>query len=223
MISACDWLPQAESVDGDSHMKHRKPGAGALWSMAVDVLIAVLVVVLIRVFALPVFVIPSRSMTPTLQVGDRVVVAKISMPFRHVQRGDVVVFRDELGWLPASERSSSMEKGGYLVKRVIGVGGDHVACCSPSGRLLVNGEETDEKYVQGLPAAPALFDVTIPQGRLWVMGDNRDDSADSLRHWQAGAEAFLPESAVVGPVWFVYWPVSRWGASMSGAAGKNGT
>lgn len=175
-----------------------------VWPEVRVVAVAVVCVLVVRVFVFPVFLIPSSSMAGTLLVGDRVVVSRIAMLSGGVRRGDVVVFRDSLGWLSDGQRS------GYLVKRVVGVGGDRVSCCSPEGRVMVNGVPVREDYVDRLPAAPVPFDVTVPDGRLWVMGDNRGDSADSLRHWLWGDDPFVPVGDVVGPVGLVVWPLSRW-------------
>lgn len=181
--------------------------------------------VLVRVFVFPLFVIPSPSMHDTLHEGDRVVVSKIAGMLGSPHRGDVVVFKDSLGWLQSSPSSSanSLTRIGrsvgilpnqvtrYLVKRVIGVGGDHVKCCTPSGKLTVNGVEITEKYIaEGQIPSKSSFDVTVPQGHLWVMGDNRGNSADSLWHFLGGDYPYIADDDVVGPVVFILWPFSRW-------------
>lgn len=115
-----------------------------------------------------VFTLDSASMQPTLQPGDLVVANRLDRP----GRGDLVVFRDPGGWV------RSGVAGAYLVKRVIGMPGDRVSCCS-RGALVVNGAPLAEPYLSGRPASALAFDVTVPGGALWVMGDNRDDSRDS--------------------------------------------
>lgn len=114
-----------------------------------------------------VFTLDSASMRPTLEPGDWVLANRLAEP----GRGDLVVFRDPGGWV----RSGASP---YLVKRVIGVPGDRVACCS-RGALVINGAALAEPYLSGGSAGALAFDVTVPDGALWVLGDNRADSRDS--------------------------------------------
>ncbi len=185
---------------------------------------ATVVALLLRMFVVQVYQIPSSSMEDTLQVGSRIAVGRLPGIGTDVQRGDVVVFEDSLGWLgevdeesqtffrPVAEFLGLLPKNGeqVVVKRVIGVGGDTVACCDPEGRLTVNGEPIDEPYVKGLPGATGEFSVQIPEDSLWVMGDNRSNSADSLYHYSHGTPAFVPTSAVIGRAWAEIWPISSW-------------
>lgn len=129
--------------------------------------LALLVGVLVPGRVAHVFTLDSASMTPALEPGDRVLVNRLDEP----GRGDLVVFRDPGGWV----RSGASP---YLVKRVIGVGGDRVSCCS-RGALMVNGAPLPEPYLAGGTAGTLGFDVTVPAGALWVLGDNRADSRDS--------------------------------------------
>ncbi|PZF86604.1 signal peptidase I [Jiangella anatolica] len=147
-------------------MTRARPRAGRLRLAAVLVL-ALLVGGLLPARVAHVFTLDSTSMLPTLQPGDRVVANRLDRP----GRGDLVVFRDPGGWV----RSGA---GEYLVKRVIGVPGDRVSCCS-RGALVVNGARLPEPYLSAGPASALAFDVTVPGGTLWVMGDNRADSRDS--------------------------------------------
>ena len=141
-----------------------------------------------------------------------------------VQRGDVIVFRDPGGWLGPQPPLNPVQKalstvglyptGGHLVKRVIGVGGDEVRCCDAEGHVTVNGVPLEEKsYIKnGSVPSTRKFDVTVPQGRLWVMGDHRSASGDSLQHWKDTAdiqEATISEKSIVGRAFTVFWPVSR--------------
>ncbi|GAB2578932.1 hypothetical protein Aab01nite_08670 [Paractinoplanes abujensis] len=173
--------------------------------------VAVLVAVLVRTFVLQTFFIPSPSMEHTLDVDDKVLVNKVVYDFREPRRGEIVVFAAPRQW-----RGRDAEQD--FIKRVIGVGGDHVQCCDAQQRLTVNGQALDEPYVyrdaDGVrnQAARGPFDVTVPSGRLWVMGDHREASADSLEHWLAKPdlqEATIPTGSVVGRAFGVFWPLDR--------------
>ncbi|MDG9674955.1 signal peptidase I [Micromonospora sp. DH14] len=173
--------------------------------------VAILVAVLVRAFVLQTFFIPSPSMENTLKIDDRVLVNKLVYDFRSPHRGEVIVFKAPTSW-------SGNPDGEDFIKRVIGVPGDHVVCCDPQERLMINGKSLDEPYIfsmDGVRDKPAdqEFDITVPEGRLWVMGDHRSASGDSLEHWQQSGqnitEATIPEKDVVGRAFTVFWPVSR--------------
>ncbi|MCW3813533.1 signal peptidase I [Micromonospora sp. DR5-3] len=172
--------------------------------------VAILVAVLVRAFVLQTFFIPSPSMENTLKIDDRVLVNKLVYDFRSPHRGEVIVFKAPTDW-------SGNPQGEDFIKRVIGVGGDHVVCCDRSGgneRLVINGKPLDEPYIfPGNKPADQDFDITVPDGRLWVMGDHREASGDSLEHWQQSGEdineATIPEDRVVGRAFTIFWPVSR--------------
>ena len=177
-----------------------------LRDVVVIVLIALLVSWGVRTYLVRSFYIPSASMENTLMIGDRLVVnvlASNAMPLHH---GDIVVFEDPGGWLPG-------EPGQDLVKRVIGLPGDTVSCCDAEGRMLVNGEPVDEPYLADPdgPASTIPFDVTVPEGAIWVMGDNRAHSADSRLHQSGPYDGFVPLDHVVGRAFVIVWPISRWG------------
>jgi signal peptidase I len=164
-------------------------------------------------------------MENTLQIKDRVAVNKVPFISNIIKRGDVVVFRDPNNWLPepydnttnqfvAKAKSALVTVGvlpnptkQYLVKRVIGIGGDRVVCCTKDGKLTINGVEVTEPYIfAGNKPSEMNFDVTVPKGKLWVMGDHRGASADSRYHQDDINKGFVPESRVSGRVVGVIWP-----------------
>ena len=164
-------------------------------------------------------------MENTLQVNDRVAVNKVPFLSREIHRGDVVVFHDPANWLPeygelpgnkyihkAKELLVTVgilpnPAKQFLVKRVIGVGGDNIQCCSKNGKILVNGKESNEPYIfAGNTPSDMKFNVTVPEGKIWVMGDHRGASADSRYHQDDINKGFVPESELVGRVVAVIWP-----------------
>lgn len=207
---------------------------GFLRESAIVIVGALIASTLLRMFLIQVFVIPSGSMENTLLVGDRVAVQKV-VPF---QRGDIVVFRDDYGWLPTVRGSDDWwksaltfvgllpdESQNYLIKRVIGVAGDHVKCCDTLGRITVNDtplEEsaylyTDPTTGQQVKPSDYTFDVIVPQDKVFVMGDHRNDSQDSRCHLAAsyngvaGGMAFIRTSAIVGTGVATVFPFDRIG------------
>ena len=196
-----------------------------LKELPVLVLVALVVSLFIKSFLVQFFYIPSGSMENTLQIKDRVAVNKVPFISNNIKRGDVVVFRDPNNWLPeivdystnkyvAKAKSALVTVGvlpnpakQYLVKRVIGVGGDRVVCCTKDGNLTVNGVEVIEPYIfAGNKPSEMNFDVTVPKGKLWVMGDHRGASADSRYHQEDINKGFVPISKVSGRVVGVIWP-----------------
>jgi signal peptidase I len=195
-----------------------------LWQeMLVLLAIALGLAVLLKSLFVQAFYIPSASMHDTLIEDDRILVEKPSYWFDQPQRGDIVVFGDPGGWLSASDRvggnpvTEAMEfiglypSGNHLVKRVIGVGGDRVRCCDARGRIRVNGTPLDEsEYLpRGVRPSEQEFNVRVPEGRLWVMGDNRTQSADSRAHLGDPGGGAIPVDAVVGRVFVTVWPLDR--------------
>ncbi|MEV7024891.1 signal peptidase I [Kitasatospora sp. NPDC093558] len=194
------------------------------------ILVALVVALVMKTFMIQVFVIPSGSMEQTIQVGDRVLVDKFTPWFgNEPSRGDVVVFKDPGGWLESDHKPSEdgpvlggakqvltfvgllpSDSEQDLIKRVIGVGGDTVECCDAKGRLSVNGTPVDEPYLSpGNPPSRQPFKVKVPQGRLWVMGDHRDVSADSRFHMGNPGQGTIPLSGVVGRAFVIAWPLDR--------------
>ncbi|MFC5998460.1 signal peptidase I [Quadrisphaera sp. GCM10027208] len=164
--------------------------------------LAVLVTVGLRLLVVQAFVIPTASMQPLLQPGDRVAVLRLPALTGDVQRGDVVVF-DGRGTFP---------DGGDYAKRVVGVAGDRVACCAADGRLTVNGAPLEEPYLYpGDRPSDLRFDVVVPQGRLWVLGDHRSVSADSRSLLGRPGGGMVRQDRVTGRVVAVLWPVDRIG------------
>ncbi|KAF4410904.1 MULTISPECIES: signal peptidase I [Streptomyces] len=144
------------------------------------------------------YTVPTDSMAPTVAPGDRVLAERIDGG--EVRRGDVVVFTDEVwGDLP-------------MIKRVVGTGGDKVACCDDEGRLTVNGEPVDESYLPGDgPASPSTFSATVPRDSLFLLGDNRGASLDSREHLADGDHGAVPRAAVSGRVDAAAWPLEDLG------------
>jgi signal peptidase I len=187
--------------------------ANSFWrELPILVVVAFVVALLVRVFVLQTFYIPSESMEHTLNINDRVLVNKVVYDFRAPHRGEIVVFKSPVSW-----RSDPAEVD--FIKRVIGVGGDHVVCCDDQHRLVINGRPLNEPYLYhaadgaaDLPSEEA-FDVTVPTGRLWVMGDHRSHSGDSREQFLRSRDtvnATIPDNAVVGRAFVVFWPLSRW-------------
>jgi signal peptidase I len=174
-------------------------------------LVAVVVVVtsLVRSFVVAPFSIPSGSMEQTLQVGDRILVDRLSYRFHDVRRGDIVVFdgTEAFGRLGNGPGETD------YVKRVIGLPGDHVVCCDEHGRITVNGTPLAEtRYLYpGDDPSELKFDEIVPAGRLWLMGDHRSDSLDSRAHLGDPGGGMVPIDKVVGRVMGVVWPLNRLG------------
>ncbi|WP_293786890.1 signal peptidase I [uncultured Aeromicrobium sp.] len=189
------------------------------------VVTAVVLAVIVKTFFVQAFYIPSESMEPTMQVDDKLLVQKVSYWAGSPQRGDIVVFDDPGGWLGSAEATApgnvvqkALEviglypSGGHLIKRVVGTGGDTVECCDSAGRITVNGHPVEEPYVADQAAnAEPKFTVEVPDGYLWVQGDNRGNSSDSRYHLGDPGGGFISEDAVVGKAWLRVWPFSRFG------------
>ena len=191
---------------------------------------AVVLSLIIKTFLAQAFFIPSASMENTLEIGDRVLVTKLAPGPFDVHRGDIVVFKDPGGWLPAPAPVTPnpvrdtfhtaltdigllpQDSGEHLIKRIIGLPGDHVTCCDDSRRVTVNGVGSSEPYLKpGSLPSEVPFDVTVPAGRLWVMGDNRQNSRDSRGHISEAGDGTIPLANVVGVAFSRVWPADRIG------------
>lgn len=201
-----------------------------LRDLVIILVVAFTISFFLKTFLVRSFYIPSGSMEHTLEVNDRILVNQLVPDVVDVQRGDVVVFRDPGGWLslPPSSRMpvpTPVEKlmqvlglaadtsADYVVKRVIGVGGDRVACCDANGRVTVNGVPLNEPYAvvpEGKTRVSDLdFDVVVPEGSVWMMGDNRYSSMDSRYHQDEPGHGFVSEEEIVGRAFVINWPFSR--------------
>ncbi|WP_040320093.1 signal peptidase I [Aeromicrobium marinum] len=208
-----------------SESQNTKRGLPVWQESILLVVIAVVMAVVVKTFFLQAFYIPSESMQPTMLVDDKLLVQKVSLWAGDPDRGDIVVFDDPGGWLGPAETptaSNPLQKGleaiglfptgGHLIKRVVGVGGDRVVCCDGSGRLTVNGVAVDEPYVlDPTVIREREFDVIVPDDHLWVMGDNRANSADSVAHLGDPGGGFIRVDSVVGKAWLRVWPLGRAG------------
>jgi len=208
----------------------RKRGSGIVYflrDIAIILVVAFIISFVVKTFFVRSFYIPSGSMNQTLQVDDRILVNQVT-PNTGITNGDIIVFKDPGGWLYPQAQSQPnafewvLQEIGllpatgddFLIKRVIGVGGDHVVCCTEDGKITVNGVPLDEPYVylpEGETASSATpFDVTVPEGMYWVMGDNRNGSKDSRYNTEQPGEGFIPHENVVGTAFVINWPISRW-------------
>ncbi len=196
------------------------------------VALAIIVSLFIKSFLVQFFFIPSGSMENTLQINDRVAVNRIPFLHDNIERGDVIVFRDPAGWLADPDESSGNRVIGaikdglvlvgivpnpakqYLVKRVIGVAGDQVI--AKDKVLTINGEKTQEPYIfAGNTPSDTDFNVTVPAGKVWVMGDHRGASGDSRVHQDDINNGMVPVDKITGQAFAVIWPLNRLGVISS--------
>jgi signal peptidase I len=213
--------------------QEKKKGS-LLKELPVLLVVAFVLALVIKTFLVQAFFIPSGSMEPTLHgcpgcPGDRVLVNKVPYYFHTPEPGDIVVFRGPESWAPefqAGEPGNAVEAALLwlgraigtappdekdFVKRVVATGGQTVECCDDQGRVMVDGEALDEPYIEyDNPVGGRTFGpITVPEGRLWVMGDNRAGSADSRSHLDDGNFGTIPVDNVIGRATVIVWPVSR--------------
>jgi signal peptidase I len=204
-----------------------KARGSSLRELPILIISALVLSIIVKTFFIQFFYIPSGSMENTLQVNDRVGVNKLGALFSDIKRGEVVVFRDPANWLsPNYDDSSGIRKvikdslvfvgvlpdpsKQYLIKRVIGVGGDKVRCCGKDGKIEVNGVSINEPYIyEGDKPSDSEFEVEVPQGFIWVMGDHRGASADSRFHTDDPNKGMVALDKVTGRATFIIWPFSN--------------
>jgi signal peptidase I len=223
-----------------------KPGgkSRSFWrELPVLIVVALVIALVIKTFVVQAFFIPSGSMQNTLEIGDKVLVNKLIYHFRPIHPGDIIVFDGAGSWdapTPAATShnpiAAAYDKtlapllrsiGGLFgtapgqtdyIKRVIGVPGDHVACCNAQGLVTINGVALHEKsylYPGNYPGESPIgeegrFSLTVPPGRLWVLGDHRAISDDSRGHVDDPGDGTIPENKIIGRAFVIVWPPSRW-------------
>lgn len=193
----------------------------AMRETTIIIVSALVLSALVRAFLVQAFYVPSASMEDTLLISDRIIASKITTRVSGVQRGEIVVFTDPSHWLPDPIPNDNpvrqaltfigllpSDTGKDLVKRVIGVAGDHISCCDAEGRIVLNGHPLDEPYIKGWTDQVQFDDITVPPNSIFVMGDNRGNSRDSRYHLDENDGA-VPVDNVVGRVVAVVWPFDR--------------
>jgi signal peptidase I len=221
--------PDGPGASGPTRRSRRRKGRSRSWWIELPILLALALVLalLIKTFVVQAFFIPSSSMENTLEIGDKVLVNKMVYDFRPIHRGDVVVFNGEGSWdpMPTQPKPPLVRLWNAIsglfgtapgvhdyIKRVIGIPGDHVVCCDSQGRITINGVPLNEKpyLYPGNSPSTENFSITVPPGRLWVMGDHRSVSYDSRGHAQDPGNGTVPQDRVVGRAFVIVAPVSRW-------------
>jgi signal peptidase I len=209
-----------------------------LRELPILVAVALVLSLVVKTFLVQAFFIPSESMEQTLHgcdgcTGDRILVDKLSYRLHTPKPGDIVVFRGPTSWSPEAPPASggmlyrigglfglpqSSEKD--FVKRIVAVGGQKVACCDRRGRVTVDGKPIKEPYIyQNSPTGERSFGpVTVPEHRLWVMGDHRSASADSRAHVSDQYTGTIAVDDVIGRAFIIMWPPPRWNFLPSGSA-----
>ncbi|WP_349897327.1 signal peptidase I [Parafrigoribacterium soli] len=229
-----DTEPSVRQAAAAQQKRRRTRGVKLFIRDIVLILLAAIIIsVGIKTFLIRSFYIPSGSMENTLQINDRIIVNELVPKVVPIEHGDVVVFKDPGGWLdaqPAAPKQSGLAAGvdwmlsvvglsapdsnDHLIKRVIGLPGDTVACCNTLNQMTVNGVPLDEPYLKlrdgAKRASGTDFKVVVPKNSLWVMGDNRYDSKDSRYNTATPSKGFVPMDDVVGRAFLISWPSSHW-------------
>jgi signal peptidase I len=203
----------------------------AVKEFAIVVGMALVLSFIVKTWLLQAFYIPSGSMEDTLRINDRVIVSKLTPGPFDLRRCDIIVFGDPGDWVEATvqqEHGTAMtlvrdammfvgllpdDAENHLIKRVIGLPGDHVVCCDAGGRITINGQPVKEPYLKpGVAPSDQNFDITVPRGRVWVMGDNRSGSSDSRFHdapSDDGSLGSVDERLIVGRAVALVWPLDH--------------
>ncbi|MDR2799591.1 MAG: signal peptidase I [Bifidobacteriaceae bacterium] len=215
-----DWKTKRQT---DDKAKKKWP----FWAQLLTIFgIAFVISVFIRVFLFQPFIVPSGSMRPTLMENDRILVSKLYPKPMALNRQDIIVFRDPGGWLAlqnieneqnSNALTSVLEFFGlstpddeYLTKRLIGMPGDHITCDGNGGPVKVNGEAIDNSYIpEGAFPSQVKIDEKVPDNMIYVLGDNRANSADSRFNKDKEYNGFVPMQNVVGKVIAIIWPPDR--------------
>lgn len=201
---------------------------GKLIGFIIDILIIIVVAVgasmLVKTFVMKSFYIPTESMTPTLEINDNVLVSRLYPNFMPIQRGDIIVFKDTQNWMnlpPTNTEPDALETisnfvmlsepadNKFLIKRIVGMPGDVVTCCDVNGKITINDKAIKEPYLpSGVNPSELDFSVTVPKGKVWVMGDNRDNSSDSRYHQDVNG-GFINQEDIVGKAFYRLFPFER--------------
>lgn len=195
-----------------AHFRHRAPTPTPAPFTLRDILLwcvlPVLIVLGLRLFVFGMYAIPSGSMENTIMPGDRVITTRLSPRPIALRRGDIIVFKDPANWLANEGATHNSDR---LIKRLIGLPGDTVECAGGGAPIVINGVPIDESaYLKpGVEPSRSAFSVTVPAGRLFVLGDNRANSADSRAHTNDGAQGLVPVDDVEGVAFVRYWPLNR--------------
>ncbi|NLW13199.1 MAG: signal peptidase I [Trueperella sp.] len=225
-----EYVARHQKVDSEGYPSKSSRLSSFALEFVTIIAVALLISVITKTFFAQAFAIPSESMEDTLIPGDRILVNKLADDEDDLARGDLVVFVDPGNWLDDIPEPDvpgwqqilidmgeaiglvPQNVGDHLVKRIIGMPGDQVTCCNDEGLITVNGEAIRETYVKpGVAASNTTFDVIVPEGHVWVLGDNRNRSKDARFHQQASGFGFVPMSSIEGRAWLTVYPLDRFG------------
>lgn len=217
------------AIPEDANPPKKKQSRGSfVRELVIIVVIALGLSFLVKTFVVQPYYIPSASMENTLDIGDRILVSKFTPQHSPLHRGDIIVFEAPPSWASDTPPDHTPEYkkivrdaleflgilpggGDHIVKRIIGMPGDHVKCCSADGKLMVNGVAISEPYIGSNAPSEIPFNITVPAGEVWVMGDNRGDSFDSRGHddGSGGRLGSVPMKDISGQVVAIAWPIDR--------------